>query len=34
MAMGDSVYSTPVPAKGVLYLATRTRLYALSEDAR
>lgn len=28
--MGDSVYSTPVAANGVLYVMTRTRLFAIS----
>lgn len=30
MAMGSSVYSTPVPAGGVLYIANRNQLYALA----
>ena len=28
--MGDSVYSSPVPANGVLYIMTRTALYAIA----
>jgi outer membrane protein assembly factor BamB len=31
--MGSSVYSTPVPANGVLYISNRNQLYALSETA-
>jgi outer membrane protein assembly factor BamB len=31
MNMGSSVYSTPVPANGVLYISNRNQLYALSE---
>jgi outer membrane protein assembly factor BamB len=30
MNMGSSVYSTPVPAGGVLYIANRNQLYALA----
>jgi outer membrane protein assembly factor BamB len=30
MGMGSSVYSTPVPAGGVLYIANRNQLYALA----
>jgi outer membrane protein assembly factor BamB len=30
MTMGSSVYSTPVPANGVLYLVNRTHLFALA----
>jgi outer membrane protein assembly factor BamB len=29
--MGSSVYSTPVPANGTLYIANRNQLYALAE---
>jgi len=29
--MGSSVYSTPVPANGTLYISNRNQLYALSE---
>jgi outer membrane protein assembly factor BamB len=31
--MGSSVYSTAVPANGVLYISNRNQLYALSEAA-
>lgn len=31
--MGSSVYSTPVPANGALYISSRNQLYALSEAA-
>ncbi len=31
--MGDSVYSTPVPANGVLYIMTRSELYAIAVSA-
>ena len=31
--MGDSVYSTPVPAHGVLYVMTRSQLYAIAASA-
>src|SRR5687767_13337443 len=31
--MGSSVYSTPVPANGVLYISNRNQLYALAEMA-
>ena len=31
--MGSSVYSTPVPANGVLYISNRNQLYALAEAA-
>jgi outer membrane protein assembly factor BamB len=31
MNMGSSVYSTPVPANGVLYISNRNQLYALAE---
>ena len=30
MSMGSSVYSTPVPAGGVLYISNRSHLYALA----
>jgi outer membrane protein assembly factor BamB len=29
--MGSSVYSTPVPANGVMYISNRNQLYALAE---
>jgi outer membrane protein assembly factor BamB len=32
MNMGSSVYSTPVPANGVLFLSTRNLLYAIAES--
>src|SRR5918998_1728754 len=31
--MGSSVYSTPVPANGALYIANRNQLFALAEGA-
>jgi outer membrane protein assembly factor BamB len=31
MTMGSSVYSTPVPADGVLYISNRNQLYALAQ---
>jgi hypothetical protein len=31
MNMGSSVYSTPVPANGALYITNRNQLYALAE---
>jgi hypothetical protein len=31
--MGSSVYSTPVPANGVLFIANRNELFALKEGA-
>ena len=31
--MGDSVYSTPVPANGVLYVMTRSELFAIAAPA-
>ena len=31
MNMGSSVYSTPVPANGVMYISNRNQLYALAE---
>jgi outer membrane protein assembly factor BamB len=31
--MGDSVYSTPVPANGVLYIMTKSALYAIAAPA-
>ncbi len=30
IAMADSIYSTPVPANGVLYVMTRTQLFAIT----
>src|SRR5687768_2875698 len=33
MNMGSSVYSTPVPANGVMYISNRNQLYALKEGA-
>jgi outer membrane protein assembly factor BamB len=31
--MGSSVYSTPVPAKGTLFIVNRNQLVALAEGA-
>jgi outer membrane protein assembly factor BamB len=31
--MNSSVYSTPVPANGVLYVSTRNQLFALADGA-
>jgi outer membrane protein assembly factor BamB len=31
MNMGSSVYSTPVPANGVLFIMNRNQLFALAE---
>jgi outer membrane protein assembly factor BamB len=31
--MADSVYGTPVPANGVLYVMTRTQLFAIAGNA-
>jgi hypothetical protein len=31
--MGSSVYSTPVPANGVLFVNNRNQLFALAEGA-
>ena len=33
MDMGNSVYSTPVVANGVLYIANKTHLFAIAKDA-
>ncbi len=33
MNMGSSVYSTPVPANGTLYISNRNELFALAESA-
>jgi outer membrane protein assembly factor BamB len=33
MNMGSSVYSTPVPANGVLFISNRNQLFALSAGA-
>jgi len=33
MNMGSSVYSTPVPANGALYIASRNQLFAIAEGA-
>ena len=30
--MGSSIYSTPIAANGVLYIANRSRLFAIVED--
>ena len=32
--MGSSVYATPVPANGVLFVMNRNQLYALAEGAQ
>jgi len=32
--MGSSVYSTPVPANGTLYISNRNQLFALAEGAK
>lgn len=32
--MGNSVYSTPVVANGILYIANRTHLFAIANDAQ
>ena len=32
-SMGSSVYSTPVPAHGTLFVVNRNQLYALAEGA-
>ncbi len=34
MNMGSSIYSTPVPANGVLFIANRNQLWALAETKR
>jgi len=34
MNMGSSIYSTPVPANGALFIANRNQLYALAEAKR
>ena len=31
MNMGSSIYSTPVPANGVLFINNRNQLYALAD---
>ena len=31
--MGNAVYSTPVPANGVLYIMTRSELFAIAATA-
>jgi len=31
MSMGSSVYATPVPANGVLFIMNRNQLWAFSE---
>ena len=31
--MGYSIYGTPVPANGVLYIMTSRHLYAIADDA-
>ena len=33
-SMGNSVYSTPIVANGVLFIANRTHLYAISKDGK
>jgi hypothetical protein len=32
--MGQSIYSTPVVSRGVLYIATKNRLYAIEEPKK
>jgi hypothetical protein len=32
--MGNSVYSTPIVANNVLYIANRTHLFAIAEGAK